>query len=218
MDRSKGYNRRARKLLHIAAGFPALALPYVTAWVALIAALAGVILAHWIRPKHAWWLRYITKPADRNRNIIAGMRSYSMVILLLVLLWFPLERLAGTAAYATGAVRYIMFGWLAMAWGDGLAALMGPGPSVARTVPWNKQKTWWGVLGCFVGTWVAFIACFAWPLRGTESLYLANPLGYGAAVAVVIAIVESLVSKVDDNYIVGLGGAAAAWAVVSLLK
>ena len=99
-----------------------------------------------------------------------------------------------------------------------LAALMGPGPSVARTVPWNKQKTWWGVLGCFVGTWVAFIACFAWPLRGTESLYLANPLGYGAAVAVVIAIVESLVSKVDDNYIVGLGGAAAAWAVVSLLK
>lgn len=205
VDRSRGYNRAARKLLHIAGGLFALTLPLIPYWLALAAATSGVVLAYWLKPHNAWWLRYISKPADRNRGVITGLRGYTMVILLLVLLW-PLMGLA-----RGDAVRYIMFGWLALAWGDGLAGLVGPGPSVARTVPWSKQKTWWGMVGGYFGVVAAYYLSFLLPVAGVPTVSLAAAAGIGPVLAAVTALLESLDTELDDNWLVGLGAPLIAW-------
>jgi dolichol kinase len=211
VDRGKGYNRTVRKLLHIAGGLPALSLPWLPYWVALAGALAALVFGYWLKPRHAWWLRYISKPADRNRNVITGLRGYTVAILLMVLAW-PLLDLVSDEA-----VRFVMFGWLAMSFGDGLAGLVGPGPSVARTVPWNRHKTWWGLLGGIGGAWVAFIVCFATPLPGSPPHALFYLLEAGSPVAVITGLLESLDLPVDDNYVVGIGAPLAALLLALLL-
>jgi dolichol kinase len=200
VDRSKGYNRAARKLLHIAGGSFALAVPFVPYLFGLAAAIGATILAYLLRPKHAWWLRYISKPIDRKRNVITGLRGYATVILLLVLLWPLLERIG-----IEDAKRYVMFGWLALAFGDGLAGLVGPGPTIARTVPWNRHKTWWGLMGCFAGVLAAHIISFGLPFPGLAPLPLAVQFESAGAIAAIVALLESLDLQADDNYTVGLG-------------
>ena len=199
MDRGRGYNRTARKLLHIVGGAGALALPYIPYSVALGAAAGAMALALLLRPRHAWWLRVLSKPADRIRGVITGVRGYCAVLLLLIVLWPLLAQLTDDS------MRYVMFGWLALALGDGLAGLVGPGPSVSVTVPWNKQKTWWGMLACYLGVLVAYLAAFACPWPGTLAHPLALAWQVAIPVAVIIALLESLATAVDDNYIVGIG-------------
>lgn len=199
MDRGRGYNRTARKLLHILGGAGALTLPYLPYWLALAAAAGAMALALLLRPRHAWWLRVLSKPADRIRGIITGARGYCVVVLLLIVLWPLLAQLTGDS------MRYVMFGWLALALGDGLAGLVGPGPSVSVTVPWSKQKTWWGMLACYLGVLAAYLAAFAFPWPGTVVHPLSLAWQVAIPVAAVIALLESLVTPVDDNYIVGIG-------------
>jgi dolichol kinase len=194
-----GYNRTARKLLHIAGGLGALTLPFIPYWLALAAALAAALLALVLKPQHVWWLRVLSKPRDRLRGVITGMRSYCLVVLLLILLW-PLLNLV-----YRDAAHYVMLGWLALSLGDGIAGLVGPHPSRAGTVPWNKRKTWWGASACLLATLAAYLICFTIPWPAVQ----VQPLGYalvtGSLVAVVVALLESLETPIDDNYLVGLG-------------
>ena len=164
-------------------------------------------MAYWLRPKHAWWLRYISKPEDRNRNVITGLRGYATVILVLIVAGCLLD----LAFRGEGQVlkRYIMLGWLALAFGDGMAGLVGPGPTKARTVPWNRHKTWWGLIGCYVGVAFAYYASFAVPFPGLSSTPLNVLLTAGPAVALLVALLESLHIKLDDNYLVGFSAPAA---------
>lgn len=204
----EGYNRRARKALHIAGGLIALAVPRVPYWFGLLAAAGMVALSFWLRPHHAWWLRYISKPEDRIHNRITGLRGYALAVLLLVLLW-PALNYAGLQA-----PRYVMLGWMALAFGDGLAGLVGPGPRVARTVPWNRYKTWWGLLGCFAGVLAGYALSFGLPYPCGAARSLAQLAASGPLLAALVALLESLDTralrrrlhvKLDDNYLVGLG-------------
>ena len=199
VDRRLGYNRTIRKLLHLTGGLPALLLPFIPYWLALAGALGALALSVYLKPRHAWWLRYISKPADRQRNVITGMRGYATAVLLLVILWPALE------PYFPETVRYVMFGWLSLAFGDGLAGLLGPAPGEARTVPWNVHKTWWGMAGCFLGNALAFIICFLSPLPQAQPYGLLWGLIAGCLVCVGAAILESLDTPLDDNYVIGLG-------------
>lgn len=208
MDKGRGYNRAVRKLLHIAGGVPALALPYIPYWLALAAAAAALALSLALKPTYAWWLRIISKPRDRIRGVITGLRSYASAVLALVILWGVLKLVVGDGLITADiecAVRYIMLGWLALGVGDGLAGLLGPGPSEGRTVPWSKSKTWWGAVGCFLGTLGAYVASFGlhFSIPGHDSL--PQLLLFGVVVAVLTTLIESLDSPVDDNYLVGLG-------------
>jgi dolichol kinase len=208
MGKGQGYNRAVRKLLHIAGGAPALALPYIPYWLALAAAAAALSLSLALKPTHSSWLRIISKPRDRIRGVITGLRGYASVVLALLILWGALL-LAGSSGLITtdtgSAVRYIMLGWLALGVGDGLAGLLGPGPSEGRTVPWSKSKTWWGAVGCFLGTLGAYVASFGlhFSIPGHDSL--PQLVVFGVIVAVLTTLTESLDSPVDDNYLVGFG-------------
>jgi dolichol kinase len=208
VDKGRGYNRAARKLLHIAGGLPALALPYIPYWLALAAAAAALALSLALKPTYTWWLRVISKPRDRIRGVLTGLRSYASVVLALVVLWGVLKLAASTGLTTVDmgcTVRYITFGWLALGVGDGLAGLLGPGPSEGRTVPWSKSKTWWGAAGCFLGTLGAYVASFGlhFSVPGQDSL--PQLVVFGVIVAVLTTLTESLDSPVDDNYLVGFG-------------
>jgi dolichol kinase len=207
VGRSVGYNRAARKLLHIAGGLPALAVPFVPYWAALAAGSLLMVTALLLRPRHAWWLRVLSKPADRVRGVITGLRGYCFVILLLLVLWRPLLLITADAE------RYVMLGWLTLSLGDGLAGLLGPGPKTGRTVPWNRRKTWWGLLGCFAGVLLAYGVCLAVPWSGVSALRSPAEWSVGLSVALLVALLESADTPLDDNYLVGLGAPLLAWAL-----
>ncbi len=198
VDPNLGYNRTVRKLLHIFGGLGALALPFIPYWSALTAALVAVLLALYLKPQHVWWLRILSKPEDRKRGVITGLRGYCFGVLLLILLW-PLLQLA-----FADAEHFVMLGWLVLSFGDGMAGLVGPHPTKARTVPWNKRKTWCGDGG--VLRWnpggIRYVLRDA--VAGLAAQPLAVLIGSGFIIAGAVALVESLATPIDDNYLVGL--------------
>lgn len=213
MDRSKGYYRRGRKLMHMAGGVPALALPFAPYWLWLALAAVGLVASYIVKPRHAWWLRVVCKPADRNRQVITGSRIYAWVVVLLLLLWKPLN-----AIHASGTFL-VMFGWMALAFGDGLAGLLGPGPSVGKTVPWNKHKTWWGSFGCLLGCMAAGVLAYA-IARPQYAQFASMTVLWLLllAVSLLTALFESFELKVDDNFLVGMTPPVVSLVLVLLLQ
>jgi dolichol kinase len=217
VDRGRGYNRKVRKLLHIAGGLFAFALPYLPYWLVCACVFSAGAIALWLKPTHYKWVRYVSKPADRYHGKIHGMRVYAAVVVLLVLSWgahaladgkHPLELFAGFRTMGEIdplALRYLMAGWLAMALGDGLAGILGPGPRVARTVPWNRHKTWWGTVGAFIGVFAACALSLLWPMPGDPAMHRPIALSLSAVVGLLGALLESFETQLDDNYLVGLG-------------
>jgi len=202
VDPSRGYNRTARKLLHIAGGAGALALPFpkvIPYWLVLTAVVAMTVLALVLKPSHNWLLRVLSKPADRVRGVITGLRGYCFAVLLLLLLG-PLY-----TYLIPDAERFVMLGWLALAWGDGLAGLIGPSPAEAATVPWNRHKTWWGYIACLVGILAAYLVAFSVPWPGLIAGEWHCGLVCAGITALIISFLESCNLRIDDNYIVGLG-------------
>lgn len=210
MDLSRGYNRVLRKLLHIGGGLLAFLLPHgpVPMWIAISA--VGVGLAFTLKPTHFKILRPLSKPRDRHEGRLTGARSYFGVLFLLGWIWLLLNELG-----LPGAVGYVMFGWMAMAWGDGLAGLVGPSPRRTKTVPWNPNKTWWGFAGCILGVLLAWLASWRWMDAGALG---SAALLLGAAVSVASAFGESLRLRVDDNAVVGLGAPMLAFLLLRLLQ
>jgi phytol kinase len=120
------YRRRLRKLIHILAGLPSFLLAYVSYPIALACALAAVTAAFMLRPEHPW-LRMLVKPEDIQQHRISGVRHYFIAVLILIAV-FGLHHPLIAAA-----------GWLALAWGDGAAGLVGR--KDAMKLPWSSRKT-----------------------------------------------------------------------------
>jgi dolichol kinase len=99
-----------------------------------------------------------------------------------------------------------MFGWLALALGDGLAGLVGPSPSRTRTVPWNRHKTRWGSFGCFIGAFAAYCGTnLLLDLVYLPAEFAWGPLLLRAGIAgAAVALAESMEIGLDDNYVVGI--------------
>jgi dolichol kinase len=206
------YDRRSRKLLHVLGGLLAFVLPFIPYWLSLLGGIGALLFSLLARPSASPWLNAICKPEDRARGTISGLRGYAVSVLILLLCW-PLLELREPAA-----LRYVMFGWMALAFGDGLAGLIGPGPKVAATVPWNPNKTWWGVLGSFIGFAVAYWCSFGLTMgtMGPADL-LPRLLILLPVVSLAGAVMESLDLPVDDNYVVGLSAPVLALLAASLL-
>jgi dolichol kinase len=205
--RGADYNRHGRKVIHTLGGLLALLLPYLPVWASFIGAIAALGIVYRLKPDAAPWLYAISKPEDRASGRISGLCGYAAVLVVLLACLLLLGQ------HEPLGLRYVMFGWMALAFGDGLAGLLGPGPQVARTTPWNRHKTWLGVLGSFIGFCLAYLMCFTLPLHGLEL----NPPGHlylrMLAVATGAALLESLDLPVDDNYVVGLTTPLLAWLV-----
>jgi phytol kinase len=127
----------------------------------------------------------MSRTGDR-REILKGPLYYGIVFVLVTILYW-LESPIGIIAL------------MLVCGGDGLAELLGRRFGVVK-LPWNKDKSWAGSLGMFLGSWIlalAVIAVFlsAGAFPGPFSAYLA-PI---TLIALAATLVESLAIPDLDN-------------------
>lgn len=204
------YDRRTRKILHLLLGFPALLLPFVSYKYAIAVVVLGVLFTFWLRADRFSFISRLAKPSDHRINFVTGFQVYAIVVLILVSLVPALNH------FGLPGERYAMLGWLVMSWGDGLSGLLGPGPKVARTVPWNSDKTWLGSFGALIGSCLAACVCYLVPIAVLQIPPLPQALASIAVVSVAAAALESLQLRIDDNFTVGIGSVLTALLIASI--
>ena len=173
-------NETLRKSLHIAFGVFAFALKwldwYVAAAVCVVAILGNWLVLH----------RVVGRGVARHaRGFDAGIMLYPAMVLLLVVVF-------------RDRLHYAAIGWAMLAFGDGIATLAGKWMRIAP-LPWNRNKSWGGLLAFLVAGSVSGIAVAYWmEFREPVVVLLA---------ALAAAIVESLDLGVDDNVTVPVAAA-----------
>lgn len=177
-------NETLRKFLHIAIGFGAIALKYIPwRWAALVCVVAAV--ANWLLLH-----RLVGKRVARHeRGWDFGIVIYPVTVGVLIVTF-------------NWHIELAAIGWVLLAFGDGVATLVGRAMPIAR-LPWNPAKSWGGLLAFLVfGGAASFgIAAFFGVLQ---------PLAVTIVVATVAsAIAESLPLGVNDNITVPFAAGAA---------
>jgi len=189
------YNRRLRKTIHILAGLPSFAFKFLPYW-AQVSLAFGLLLFSLLLSPRLKFISALAKPEDRERGYIAGVRHYFLTVFLLVLIFGYLK-----ASFVGLA------GWLALAWGDGAAGLVGRRDSAK--LPWSRRKTIVGFFSCIIFTFLAILITYVWLFweAGFGALLRPSLLAMFGATAFLVAIMESIDLPIDDNYVVGLGTA-----------
>ncbi len=139
-------------------------------------------------------VKAMSRSGDR-REILRGPLFYGIVFVVLTILYWKDSPIGMTAL-------------MLMCGGDGLADILGRGLESPK-LPWNKNKSWAGSLGMFLGGWIlaAFILgmfMLAGILRGP----LAGSLAPITLIALAGTLVESLPLKDVDNITVTLAAVA----------
>jgi uncharacterized protein (TIGR00297 family) len=165
-------NEILRKSLHIAFGFVAFALkwlPWEVAALVCVVAIGG----NWLG-LHRLVGRSVARDA---RGFDAGIVLYPVSVLVLVLVF-------------RHQLHYAAIGWAMLAFGDGVATLAGKSMRIAP-LPWNRDKSWGGLLAFLIVGSVAGMAVAYW-MEYREPLVV-------LVVAMASAIAESLPLRIDDN-------------------
>ncbi|MCG6954847.1 MAG: DUF92 domain-containing protein [Gemmatimonadetes bacterium] len=191
-----------RKVVHAAVGLCALLLRWVPPWIAWIGAAAAVLF-------NALFVHRVTggiflREHEREQGFSTGVVLYPAAVLGLLVVFFQQLELAAAA-------------WGILAFGDAAATLAGlavGGPAL----PWNPRKRWSGLVAFIVVGTVAAALLLQWTelgsspwvsgaLRGsTIFLWTACMKAAGAA-----ALVESLDTGWDDNFLLAAAAAAVLW-------
>jgi len=173
-------NETLRKSIHIAVGFGAVALRFLTWQMAAVVALAGT-LGNWLL-LHRLFGRGV---ARHERGWDGGIVVYPLCVLILILL------------FQQHSV-FIAIPWTILAFGDGFATLIGRHFPI-RTLPWNPNKSLGGSLTFLIIGSAAAVA--------TAIFFQWDRIAIAIAAAVVAAIVESLPLHVNDNITVPFAAA-----------
>lgn len=175
-------NELLRKALHVGFGLFAFALKWIPWWAAAIVA-AIAVLGNWLA------LHRIvgTRVARHERGYDAGIVLYPFVVMLLILIF------RNHLAYA-GIV------WAILAFGDGMATVIAGVMRIAP-LPWNRTKSWGGLLGFIV---------FGFPAAWAAGWWLSEKDLPAIAIAVLAAAIgESLDLRIDDNITVPFAASVA---------
>ena len=176
-----------RKTVHAGMGLFALTLRWLDWKAAAVVALAALLFNLFLLPRLGG--RGIYRDASKARD--TGIVSYAAMVLVLILLF------RGKYLPIAAAV------WAMMAFGDPAAAIAGRllgGPRL----PWNREKTWAGLLANWAVAGAAAVLVFWFvAARGLEPVAVAILIA-GAAV---YAFLESVRSGVDDNLVAALPSA-----------
>src|SRR6187549_1101462 len=136
-------NELLRKSLHIAFGFGAFALKWLSWEVAAIVCVAAIV-SNWL-VLH----RLVGRTVSRHeRGYDAGIVFYPVAVLLLVLTF-------------RHQLHFAAIGWALLAFGDGVATLAGKSFSTQR-LPWNPDKSWAGLIAFFLIGSVMALAVAYW--------------------------------------------------------
>lgn len=174
-------NEGLRKTLHILFGLFAFTLKWLPWWMAAIVA-ACAVLGNWL-VLH----RVVGRSVARNaRGYDAGIVIYPVMVLLLIVVF-------------RNSIHYAAIAWVLLAFGDGIATIAGR--MFGGSLPWNRRKSWSGL--------ISFVL-----VGGAAALAVAYWLGYERPFVVLIAtlvaaIAESLDLGVDDNIVVPFSAAVA---------
>lgn len=174
-----GGSELQRKLVHIAAGLPAFAVPFLGLHLSLLLAAILILGNAFVLP---WLLPGLWREGEREGRFKSGIVLYPTAVFVVLLLFH--QRVEIGAAV-----------WAILAFGDGAAGLFGRGAQ--RSLPWNPKKTWAGLaayvlLGGPAAYVVLVLSGVPWHLAA-----------WAAGVAVVgSALLESQAQKLDDNVLV----------------
>jgi len=183
-----------RKLVHTAVGSLALLLRFMSWREAALMAVAAFFFNWLALPRLGG--RGLWREADHGRGYPIGILLYPLAVLGLILAFHG--ELWKAAAL-----------WGILAVGDGMAAFLGLAAGSAR-LPWNRAKSWAGLVAFAAFGTIAASVLAVWTLRLPLAAW-ASPrvLALTVPVTVVCALVESLPTTLDDNLTVPLVGAAA---------
>ena len=217
-----------RKLLHVGMGAFALLLRWLAPWQAILMALAALVLNSFFL--HALTRGTLLRPSERDSRFSRGVVLYPAILLLTFIVFRSrLELAAGV--------------WALLAVGDGMATLSGLGLK-GPGLPWNREKTWSGLVAFVLFGTAASALVIRWVQRagtltlggslvpdGLLTLGGSDPSGrigdtflsggtvllIGCLVAATAAaLAESLDTKVDDNILVPVVGGAVLWAATTV--
>ena len=165
-------NETLRKSLHIAIGFGAIFLKWLP-WYVGAAACVVAIFSNWLL-LHRVFGKSI---ARSERGFDEGTILYPVAVLILIVVF-------------RDQLHYAAIAWVMLAFGDGVATLAGRWMRIA-SLPWNRDKSWGGLLACLIANAIAGLAIAYWlDYREPVVVLLA---------AIAAAIAESLALNVDDN-------------------
>jgi uncharacterized protein (TIGR00297 family) len=173
-------NETLRKSLHIAFGFAAFSLKWLP-WTVAAAVCVVAIASNWLLLHRLVGRRV----ARHERGFDAGIVLYPVMVLALILLFH-------------NRLHYAAIAWVMLAFGDGIATLAGKSLGIAP-LPWNRDKSWGGLLAFVCAAAAGGIAVASWLDHPATFLVLLT--------AVVAAVVESLPLGVDDNVTVPFASA-----------
>jgi len=220
---SRTRSELTRKAVHVSMGGFALLLRWLGPWQAAGLALAALLFNVFVL--HRLTRRALLREGERKRGFSWGIALYPAVVLVLVGVFHRRLELAAAV-------------WALLAFGDGMATVAGVTWGLRR-LPWNREKSWAGL--------IAFVVCgtlsAAFLLRWTQRAVIDQALGgtTGAAghvgrsfmagnladgvlpdaaflllgcfvAALVAALAESLDTGIDDNVLVPLAGGATLYA------
>lgn len=179
-------NELARKAVHIAFGFVAFSLAWLTTWQAALMALAAFVFNWKILPRVGG-----ASIARESRGTDLGILLYPLAVLA-VILAFPNRPEIAAAT------------WGVVAFGDGMATVAGKLMPLAA-LPWNRRKSAGGFLAFILfGGAAAFIL---W--RYVAETIPANLMIIVALGTIAAAVAESLELFIDDNIVVPVTSALA---------
>lgn len=196
-------SRLSRKLIHILTGplFVLCWLFFTDVWYARwLAALVPLLFTVQFAliglgiVKDEASVKAMSRNGDR-REILRGPLFYGIIFVIMTLVYWKDSPIGMTAL-------------MLMCGGDGLADIMGRGIKSAK-LSWNRDKSWAGSLGMFIGGWilvalilVIFVLKGVFP--GPFSIYLL-PI---TLIALIATLVESLPLRDVDNITVTLAAVA----------
>lgn len=171
-----------RGLVHGGAGLLALTLKYLSVPQAALVAAGAIVFNVTVLPVLA---ARLFRDGERRLPLDSGIHLYPVAVLILVLLFGWRMEVAAAA-------------WVIMAAGDPAARAIGMTVG-GRRLPWNRGKTWSGMLAFAVASGAAAFGILAYMGRpAEEAAILAFPT------ALFAAFVETLPWRLNDNLTVPL--------------
>ncbi|MGK2855590.1 MAG: DUF92 domain-containing protein [Thermoanaerobaculia bacterium] len=191
IQQHEGYSEAGRKLVHIGLGLIAFTLGWLPWTLAAGVAFIAILFNWLVLPRIGG--RKISRTGARSDW---GIVLYPISVFALIVIFRDRPEIAAV-------------GWIALAFGDGTATLIGRNLKGPR-LPWNREKSVLGTLGFFeVAFPVAWVA--TWVIGALPTLI---PTLMTLFVAIGVAmIVESLDTGIDDNLTVPFSAAFTMWAL-----
>lgn len=193
-QRDASFSEAGRKAVHVGLGFIAFALEKLTWPVAAAVAFVAFLTNAFVLPRLGG--KAIARDA---RGTDMGIIIYPASVFLLIVVF-------------RNSLEIAAVGWIALAFGDGCATLVGRNLGGPR-LPWNPAKSILGSIGFFEA---------AMPMAWLAALYLSareSLLPTWAVIAAAIGvsmIVETLPTGIDDNITVPWSAALTMWALSSM--